>query len=60
MENILDNLQDKASVKLNAKEKEHPTKGSNEGLKTKLNRLRNYVGQKTKKKNSGQRPTLKG
>ena len=48
LEDILDNLRDKASVRLNSKEKEHPTRGSDESPKTRLNGLRSYVGQGTK------------
>jgi len=44
LEDILDNLQNKALVRLNAKEKEHLIRGSDEGLKTRLNRLRSYIG----------------
>ena len=44
LEDILDNLWDKALVRLNAKEKEHLIRGSDEGLKTRLNRLRSYMG----------------
>ena len=36
-------------IRLNTKEKEYLIRGSNKGLKTKLNRLRNYIGQRIKR-----------
>jgi len=44
LEDILDNLWDKVLVRLNVKEKEYLIRGSDEGLKTRLNGLRSYMG----------------